>query len=187
MEISLLAQLLANPVGIALVIFAFIVISLPWSVILASDFKAVGWGPLIASYAGAAAGSGLLAVLSVSFSSTEQAGLWANGIFNGLLDLGKLCVTIMIMSAPVLGVLILVSSWLLRGRKFTRRSIFAIVFLVWVATSLLSSLLPSNEWSRLHRLDSMLISQVEVLSFILFIVLPFLSILRSVVGRRIDA
>lgn len=187
MEIDLLVQLLSNPVGILLVIFVFVVISLPWSVILASDFKAIGWGPLVASYFGAAAGSGLLAVLSISYSSAEHAGLWASGISNGLIDLGKLCMAFMLMSTPVFGVLIVVSSWRLRSRRFTWRSILIIVFFVWAATSLLSSLLPSNEWSRLHRLEAMLKGQVGILSFVLFIVLPFLSILRAVAGRRLGA
>jgi len=187
MEVDLFAQLLTSPVGISIVAFAFLVISLPWRLILASEFTAVGWRPLVAGYVGAAAGSWLLAALSVSFSGTGQMGLWERGISSGLIDLGKLSAVFMIMSVPVLGVMVLVSSWRLRCRRFTWHSILLISLAAWAVISALFSLLPSNEWSRLHMMESMLIRLVEVLSFIMFVVLPFLSIIRVVVGRRTDA
>ncbi len=167
------------PSGLAVIAAAVALPFFVWRVILASTFSRIGFLPLAAAYCAAAAG-----LLSFNFVSSHiefsarvaknmlpEAQRWATvtgwTIYTSVLSL--------ILVLPLLGLAaVLASAWLLKARRLTPRVIAAVLVGVWLVLALAAWAVPSNEWHRTHRVESMGMWLTSLAAPTALVGLPFL-------------
>lgn len=175
-----LFYLMTQPYGLGFIVLAIVIPFLFWRQVLGIAFPVIGFKPLAAGYV--AALFGLLAQ-SFLFSYIEFSTRVSNGILaevqrwlivpNWTIYIGVLSLVFVL---PILGVIgVPWSAMLVKRNRLGYRNIFAALLLVWISLALLVWLLPSNEWHRTHRLQSLFLGLKDLAPSFLLVGLPFLS------------
>lgn len=179
MALDWLFYWMTEPLGLAVIALAVAVPFILWRLVLGQTFRHIGFKPLLAAYALAALG--LLVVTFVSswfeFSARVTDGLlqetqrWS--IVPGWMVYGTVISLLFVL--PLLGLVgVPVAALLLKLRRLSFRSIGVVVLASWLALALGAWFIPTNDWDRDHRLESLTLWLTELAPGVALVALPFL-------------
>lgn len=173
-----LVYYMTRPLGLAAMALAIAFPFLVWRVVLGKVSAQVGYKPLAAGYVLAMVG-----LLSMNFMSSYLE--FSSRVANGALTEAErwkhvpgwgLYITVMslLFILPVLGLVATpVSALLLRRGMLSLRAMFAALVSAWLLVSVCLWFLPSNEWHRTHRFDSLVSFLSSIGIGFLFVAVPF--------------
>ncbi len=148
------------PTGLAVITVAVVLPFFIWRLVLSSSFASVGFVPLAAAYVLAAVG-----LLTANFISSHLE--FSARVAQNLLPEAQRWTTVtgwaiyvsvlsLLLVLPLLGlVAVPAAAWLLKLRRMSLKTIAVGVLGVWLSLALIAWALPSNEWHRTHRLESL--------------------------------
>ena len=183
---------MTRPSGLAAIALAIAAPFALWRLVLGRRFRPAGFAPLAAGYA--LAGFSLVLVTLVwsyiEFTSRVAAGglvesqRWAVVpgwvVYFSVLSLA--------IALPILGLFAVpASAWLVRKNCLHYRTMLFSLSGVWLALALLMWLLPSNEWHRTNRLESLGVSLYMAGISVVSVGLPFLFGIFFVARHRANA
>ena len=179
MALDWLFYWMTQPLGLAAVAFAVALPFIVWRLVLGQTFRHIGFKPLAAAYALAALG--LLVVNFVSshieFSARvadnrlQEAQRWA--IVPGWTIYGTVISLLYVL--PLLGlVAVPVSALLLKLRRLSLKTIGMAVLASWLTLVLIAWSIPTDDWDRGHRLESLTLWLTELAPGVWLVALPFL-------------
>lgn len=165
--------------GLALIALAIALPFIVWRIVLGPTYRRIGFKPLVAAYALAAVG--LLAlnfVLShMEFSARvvdnllPEARRWATvpgwTLYTSMLSL--------VVVLPLLGLVgVPVAALLLRARRLSVKTMGLAVVASWLTLVLVAWSIPSDDWDRGHRLESLMMWLAELAPGVVLVAFPFL-------------
>lgn len=167
------------PTGLIAIVAAVALPFFIWRLVLSSSFSSVGFVPLAAGYLLAAVGLFTVNFISshlefsarVAKNMLPEAQRWATvpgwTIYVSVLSL--------VLVLPLLGlVAVPVAAWLLKLRRMSFKTIAVGIVGVWLSLALIAWAIPSNEWHRTHRLESLQTWLTTLAPTVALVGLPFL-------------
>lgn len=179
MALDWLFYWMTEPLGLAAIALAIALPFVLWRVVLGQTFRHIGFKPLLAAYALAALGllTVNFATAHIEFSSRvadkllQEAQRWS--LVPGWTVYGAVISLLFVL--PLLGlVAVPVSALLLRLRRLSLTTIGIAVLASWLTLVLIAWSIPSDDWDRDHRLESLTLWLTELAPGVVLVALPFL-------------
>jgi hypothetical protein len=179
MALDWLFYWMTEPLGLAAIALAVAVPFILWRLVLGQVFGRIGFKPLVAAYALAAPGLLLVNFVSshIEFSSRVTDGLlqetqrWS--IVPGWTVYGSVISLLFVL--PLLGLVgVPVSGLLLKLRRLSFKTIGMVGLASWLTLALVAWSIPTNDWDRDHRLESLTLWLTELAPGVACVALPFL-------------
>ncbi|MBA3595487.1 MAG: hypothetical protein M3Q12_01840 [Pseudomonadota bacterium] len=179
MALDWLFYWMTEPRGLAAITLAVTLPFILWRLVLGKTFRPVGFKPLVAAYALAALG-----LLTVNFATShiefsarvadkllQEAQRWS------IVPGWTVYVTVisLLYVLPLLGlVAVPVSALLLRLRRLSLKTIVLAVLASWLTLALIAWSIPTDDWDRGRRLESLTLWLTELAPGVVLVALPFL-------------
>ncbi|MDP1740046.1 hypothetical protein [Polaromonas sp.] len=179
MALDWLFYWMTQPAGLALIAVAVALPFIVWRIVLGQAFRRIGFKPLLAAYALAAVG-----LLVANFSSAYIE--FSARVADKLLTEAQRWDTLpgwtifrlfiaLVFVLPLLGLVgVPVAALLLKLRRLTVKTMVAAVLASWLTLVLVAWAIPTNDWDRDHRLESLTMWLTELAPGVLLVGLPFL-------------
>lgn len=179
MALDWLFYWMTQPAGLALIAVAVALPFIVWRIVLGQAFRRIGFKPLLAAYALAAVG-----LLVANFSSAHIE--FSARVADKLLTEAQRWDTLpgwtifrlfiaLVFVLPLLGLVgVPVAALLLKLRRLTVKTMVAAVLASWLTLVLVAWAIPTNDWDRDHRLESLTMWLTELAPGVLLVGLPFL-------------
>ena len=170
---------LTQPMGLLVIGLAVAIPFVIWRVVLGKAYAHVGFSALIAGYACAMAGLVVFSFMSayVDFSSRVAEGILQEAQRGSLVARWSVSMVVisLVFVLPLVGLLgVPLAAVLLKRRRLNYTTIAVAAALLWVSLAGLLWAVPSNEWHRMHRLESLMMWLEDLLPAVLLIAMPFL-------------
>lgn len=179
MALDWLFYWMTEPLGLAAIALAVALPFILWRLALGPTFRRIGFKPLVAAYALAALG-----LLTVNFATAhiefsarvadkllQEAQRWS--VVSGWTVYGTVISLLYVL--PLLGlVAVPVSALLLRLRRLSLTTMGIAVLASWLTLVLLAWSIPTDDWDRDHRMESLTLWLTELAPGVALVAFPFL-------------